>query len=86
MDFTRFRRQISTSSSKLLECKRAHLVKMTVPKDSMVETINLIERIRFGVLPGGVGVAFDFLFLQAFEEQLDNRIAPTAPLAANARD
>ena len=32
------------------------------------KNLNVIKRIRFGVLPGGVNVAFDSLFLQAAEE------------------
>ena len=43
VDFTRFRRHKSTSSLKLLERKRAHLVKMTVPADSIVKTFNVIK-------------------------------------------
>jgi hypothetical protein len=38
LDFTRFRRHISTSSSKLLECQRAQLGYMTVLVDSIVKT------------------------------------------------
>ena len=45
LDFTRFCRHISTSSSKLLERERAHLVKMTVPADSIVKTFNVIKHI-----------------------------------------
>lgn len=43
MDFTRFHRQISTSSSKLLECQWAQLVQANVPADSIVETLNIIK-------------------------------------------
>ena len=45
VDVTRYRRHISTSSLKLLERKRAHLVKMTVPADSIVETLNVIKHV-----------------------------------------
>ena len=45
MDVTRFCRHKSTSSLKLLERKRAHLVKMTVPTDSIVETFNVIKHV-----------------------------------------
>lgn len=45
VDFTRFRRHKSTSSLKLLERKRAHLVKMTVPADSIVKTFNVIKHV-----------------------------------------
>jgi hypothetical protein len=43
LDFTRFRSHISTSRSKLLECQRAQLVYVTVPTDSIVETLNVIK-------------------------------------------
>lgn len=45
VDVTRFCRHKSTSSSKLLERKRAHLVKMTVPTDSIVKTFNVIKNV-----------------------------------------
>ena len=45
LDVTRFRRHKSTSSLKLLERKRAHLVKMTVPADSIVKTFNVIKHV-----------------------------------------
>ena len=45
LDFIRFCRQISTSSLKLLECQRAQLVQVTVPADSIVETLNVIKHI-----------------------------------------
>ena len=57
---------------------------MTVPADSIVKTLNVIKHIRLGVLPGGVDVAFDSLFLQAAEERFCNRIAPTVPSPAHA--
>jgi acyl-CoA synthetase (AMP-forming)/AMP-acid ligase II len=41
--FPRFRRHISTSRSKLLECQRAQLIYVTVPADSIVETLNVIK-------------------------------------------
>jgi hypothetical protein len=40
MDFTRFRRHKSTSSSKLLEWQRALMASVTAPVDSIVETID----------------------------------------------
>lgn len=45
VDLTRFRRHISASSTKLLECQRAQQVKMTVPADSIVETLDVIEHV-----------------------------------------
>ena len=45
LDLTRFRRHISASSTKLLECQRAQKVKMTVPADSIVETLDVIEHV-----------------------------------------
>lgn len=42
---TRFRRHKSTSSLKLFERKRAHLVKMTVPAHSIVKTLNVIKHV-----------------------------------------
>ena len=48
-----------------------------MPVDSTVETLHVIKNIRLGVLPGGVNVAFDSLFLQAAEERFGNRIIPT---------
>ena len=45
VDFTRFRRHISTSSSKLFECQRTQLVEVTVPTDSIVETLDAIKYI-----------------------------------------
>lgn len=45
MDLTRFHRQISASSTKLLEHRWAQKVKMTVPADSIVETLDVIEHI-----------------------------------------
>lgn len=45
LDFTRFRRHKSTSGLKLLERKRTHLVKMTVPADSIVKTLNVVKHV-----------------------------------------
>ena len=45
VDVTRFRRRRSTSGLKLLERKRAHLVKMTVPANSIVKTFNVIKHV-----------------------------------------
>ncbi len=45
MDVTRFHRHKSTSGLKLLERKRAHLVKMTVPADSIVKTFNVVKHV-----------------------------------------
>ena len=45
VDLTRFRRHMSASSTKLLECQRAQKVKMTVPADSIVETLDVIEHV-----------------------------------------
>jgi type I restriction enzyme R subunit len=45
VDLTRFHRHISASSTKLLECQRAQKVKMTVPADSIVETLNVIKHV-----------------------------------------
>ena len=45
MDFTRFSRHKSTSSLELLERKRAHLVKMTVPADPIIKTFNVIKHL-----------------------------------------
>ena len=45
VDVTRFRRHKSTSGLKLLERKRAHLVKMTVPADSIVKTFNVVKHV-----------------------------------------
>ena len=45
LDLTRFYRHISASSTKLLECQRAQKVKMTVPADSIVETLNVVKHI-----------------------------------------
>ena len=45
VDVTRFCRHISTSSSKLLKCHRAQLVKMTVPADSIVKPLNVIKHV-----------------------------------------
>ena len=43
VDLTRFHRHISASSARLLECQLAQQVKMTVPADSIVETLDVIE-------------------------------------------
>jgi len=51
LDFTRFCKHISTSSSKLLEFQRAQLVYVTVPSNSIVETFNAIEYICLGFSP-----------------------------------
>ena len=45
VDLTRFHRHISASSTKLLECQRAQKVKMTVPADSIVETLDVVEHV-----------------------------------------
>ena len=45
VDVTRFHRHKSTSGLKLLERKRAHLVKMTVPADSIVKTFNVVKHV-----------------------------------------
>ena len=45
LDLTRFYRHISASSAKLLEHRWAQKVKMTVPADSIVETLDVIEHI-----------------------------------------
>ena len=45
VDLTRFHRHMSASSTKLLECQRAQKVKMTVPADSIVETLNVIKHV-----------------------------------------
>lgn len=45
VDFTRFSRRKSTSSLELLERKRAHLVKMTVPADPIIKTFNVIKHL-----------------------------------------
>ena len=45
LDFPRFRRHISTSSLKLLECQRAQLVEVTVPADSIVKPLDVIKHI-----------------------------------------
>ena len=45
LDVTRFCRHISTSSSKLLKCHRAQLVKMTVPANSIVKPLNVIKHV-----------------------------------------
>ena len=83
MDFTRFCRHKSTLGSKLLECQQAQLDKAPVPADSIVKTLNVIKHIRLGVLPGGVDMAFDSLFLQATEERFGNCIIPTVSPAAH---
>ena len=44
VELTRFHRHISASSTKLLECQRAQ-IKMTVPADSIVETLDVIEHV-----------------------------------------
>jgi hypothetical protein len=45
LDFTRFSRQFSTSSSKLLEVHRAQLVEMAVPANAIVETLDVVKHI-----------------------------------------
>ncbi len=45
LDLSRFHRHISASGTKLLECQRAQQVKMTVPADSIVETLDVIEHV-----------------------------------------
>ena len=45
VDFTRFSRHISTSSSKSLECQRTQLVWAAVPADSIVKTFNVIKHV-----------------------------------------
>ena len=45
VDLTRFHRHVSAPSKKLLECQRAQKVKMTVPADSIVETLDVIEHV-----------------------------------------
>ena len=52
LDFFRFFRQISTSSSKLLEVHRAQLVEMAVPANSIVETFNRIATGRLTLALG----------------------------------
>jgi len=41
---------------------------MTVPSDSIVETLNVIKHVRLGILPCGIDAPFDSLLLQAAEE------------------
>lgn len=45
LDFTRFRRHISTSVSELFECQRTQLVEVTVPTDSIVKTFDVVKHI-----------------------------------------
>ena len=55
-----------------------------MPADSIVKTLYVIKHIRLGVLPGGVDVAFDSLFLQAAEERFGNCIVPAVSPATPA--
>ena len=55
-----------------------------MPADSIVKTLNVIKHIRLGVLPGGVDMAFDSLFLQAAEERFGNCIISTVSPATHA--
>jgi CRP-like cAMP-binding protein len=45
LDWARFHRHISASSTKLPERQRAQQVKMTVPADSIVETLKVVEHL-----------------------------------------
>jgi CRP-like cAMP-binding protein len=45
LDSTRFHRHVSASGRKLLERQRAQQVKMAVPADLIVETLNVIEHV-----------------------------------------
>lgn len=45
LDFPRFLRQISTSSSKLLEFHWARLVEVAVPANAIVKTLDVVEHV-----------------------------------------
>jgi hypothetical protein len=45
LDFTRFCRQTSTSNLKLFKCQRTQQVKMTVPSDSIIKTLDVIKHV-----------------------------------------
>ena len=43
VDFPRFCRHISISSSKFLEVHRAQLIEMAAPENAMAETLNVVK-------------------------------------------
>jgi hypothetical protein len=84
IDVTRFRRLKSTSSLKLLERKRAHLIKITVPAHSIVKTLYVNKHVWLGFLARSIDATFDYSPFQIAEKRLSNSIVPAVPTATHA--
>ncbi|OYY33613.1 MAG: hypothetical protein B7X65_17110 [Polaromonas sp. 39-63-25] len=61
VDLTRFRRHISASSAKLLECQRAQRVEMTVLADSIAETLDVTKHVWPCIVPSWMDLRSDRL-------------------------
>ena len=63
----------------------ADLIEVLVASNTIVETLNVVEDFRLGLVPCGVNPLFDLFALQVAEERLGHGVIPAIAPAAHAR-
>ena len=63
----------------------AELIEMLVASNTIVETLDVVEDFRLGLVPCGVNPLFDLFALQVAEERLGHGVIPAIAPAAHAR-